>query len=239
VADVAAFTGPSWRSHWKARGAAQEAIYDDIHRWALIESAAGSALRGFLAANWREQGLNDALAKNRSREITLWMQIGGMTPRMWEPQALADAAESGRPAGWRMALGAWHADTLMSQRAAEMLDPRAVSRWAGFNLVDASVDQWESVLDRHEGPWATGCLDNSEPRGDSFRAQVLRQTLDRIALRFDMGLAGGGDEVDWRGNHAVRVRRWRMVNDRDDELTRLNRMEVLPLPMSWLVPGLR
>ncbi|WP_147377890.1 hypothetical protein [Mycobacteroides abscessus] len=237
--DSGTFNGPSWRAYWKGRVAAQEAIYDDIHHWVLIESAAGSALRGFLAANWREQGLNDALARNRSRDVLLWMQIGGMEPRMWEPQALADAAEAGRPVGWRIALCAWHADTLMSQRAAQMLDPRAVSRWAGFNLVDASVDQWESVLDRHEGPWPTGGLDSSVPRGDSFRAQVLRQILDRIALRFDMGLAGGGDEIDWRGSHATRVRRWRMVNDRDEELARLNSLEVLPLPMSWLVPGLR
>jgi len=73
-----------------------------------------------------------------------------------------------------------------------------------------------------------------------FRASSgRRQILDRIALRFDMGLAGGGDEIDWRGSHATRVRRWRMVNDRDEELARLNSLEVLPLPMSWLVPGLR
>lgn len=237
--DMTAFNGPGGRAYWKAHRAAQAEIYDEIQRWVRIESAASSALRGFLAADWREQGLNDALAKNRSSEVSIWMKIGAMAPRMWEPQALADAAEAGRPAGWRMALGAWHADTLASQRAAELLDPHAVSRWAGINLVDASVDQWESVLDRHQGPWATGCLDRSVPRGDSFRAQVLRQILDRIALRFDMGLAGGGDEIDWRGNHAMRVRQWRMVQDRDDELARLSRLEVLPLPMSWLVPGLR
>ena len=93
--DREAFNSQGWNAYWKARGATQAEIYDEIHRWALIESAAGSALRGFLAANWREQGLNDALAKNRSREITLWMQIGGMTPRMWEPQALAEAVEAG------------------------------------------------------------------------------------------------------------------------------------------------
>ena len=52
---MAAFAGPSWRASWKGRVAAQEAIYDDIHHWVLIESAAGSALRGFLAVNWREQ----------------------------------------------------------------------------------------------------------------------------------------------------------------------------------------
>lgn len=241
LADPVKLASPGGQLYAQERAAALAAINDDLMREAILERMLCLARDGLLRADWREHGLNSALAADRSGEVAVWMKIGGMGPRMWEPQVLADAAESGFPGiGWRLALSAWSADLTAGLRLRELFDPIGASRWAGFNLVNASVEQWELVLDRQDW-WPDKIVGGYQrPWSMGLTAHVLRQRLDRLDLSYEMGLASGGEEIDWRGNHVARVGRWRLVGNRDDELARVAQMSVDEgrLPMAWLVPGL-
>jgi hypothetical protein len=56
---------------------------------------------------------------------------------------------------WDVALDSWRGDTLKARRIREEGNKFSVSRWAGFQVVNATPDEWEELLDHgHSGPWA-------------------------------------------------------------------------------------
>lgn len=230
-------TGPGCRLYRQERAAAQAEIDDKWRRSVLIDGALGLARRGRLAEDWREQGLNEALAKNRSGDVAIWMKIGGMSGRYWEPRVLAWYAGA---VGWQHALGQWHADCVWGLWDREMYDPGSPSRWAGIDLVHADIAAWESALDQQD-QWPD-TLAVHRPWTDGIRAHWLRMRLDRFQLSYEVGMAYGGAAIDWRGEHAQRVARWRAPGDRDAELARLKTMTVDSpthrLPIAWLIPGI-
>lgn len=236
VADHARLAGPSGRVYAQERAAALAEVQEARTQASVLETMMCSARDGRLAPDWRQRGLTKALADDQA--VGVWMKIGAMTGRYWEPQVLAWYAGSGK-VGWQNALGAWRVDRERSIWTREMCEPNSASRWAGFDLVHADVDAWEPVLDRQD--WWPDKVVNGfhRPWSKGLDAHVLRQQLDRIQLSFDMGMAYGGEPVDWRGEHALRVARWRVLGDRDDEMARLRQMSIEDkrLPTAWLVPG--
>ncbi|MBI2695724.1 MAG: hypothetical protein HYX30_16105 [Mycobacterium nebraskense] len=192
----------------------------------------------------------------------MWWKVLSLNPRMWEPGVAQQAAHPWRAAyeaatwepevvqhlglPWRAALEAWRTDTLMWLREKEVANQSSVSRWAGFQVVDASDNQWESLLDEgHTSPWPERITDTQGPWGIGLAAHMLRQELDYLALRYDAGLTAGGEDVDWVNRHRARVRRWRFAGARADELARVDQIarhidaslpETAPyrLPSYWL-----
>ncbi|WP_459958377.1 hypothetical protein [Mycobacterium avium] len=133
---------------------------------------------------------------------------------------------------------------MMMLRETQVADQSSVSRWAGFQLVDATDDEWEELLDRSwAGCWPERTTDvKGQGWSIGFSAHMLRQELDLAALSYDAGCAAGGDDVDWFGRHRNRVLRWRFAGDRADELARIERLAreadagrpPYPLPPYWL-----
>ena len=202
----------------KQREAARDARTADLTIEFEIDLALFRARHGWLKADWRARGLDDAMASQRSGDIWRWMKIEGFARHYWEPGV---AAAYGLP--WDEALGSWRADTLMCKRTQEMLDGSSVSRWAGFNVVDATPDIWESLLDNgHVGPWPSRAIDGPSTHG--VHAHALLQALDRVEFSYEGGLAAGGRDVDWLGRHGERVRRWRFTADRDRDLAEIDRI---------------
>lgn len=239
MTDGAAESPALARVYAKERGAAQSELLDDMASLKVLEGVLWAARSGVLAADWREGGLASALESGEG--IWLWMKIQGHDPRPWEPRVLASFATDSVPHprwGWKWALSAWRADLVMSMRMRQLCDPGAVSRWAGVDLIDASPDCWERVLDRHEESWPARSAGDGGPVSMGLRAHALRQQLDRVQVFFEAGLAAGGEVIDWRGHHRVRVQRWRISGDRDDELALLDRPkpEHCRLPRAWLAP---
>lgn len=223
----------------RERAAARDATADRLLVATTLRLVLGQARLGSLPANWRERGLRDALTSGRDCRIWVWWKVLAGGPRVWEPGA---AEALGLP--WGAVLGAWRADTLMWLRETQVADRSSVSRWAGFQVVDATDDEWESLLDRaHSGRWPERGTDVKGPWNVGFSAHMLRQELDDCALRYDAGCAAGGDDVDWVGRHRDRVRRWRFAGDRADELARIERLAreadagrpPYPLPSYWLL----
>ena len=218
------------------RAAALAETRDALRQASVLEMMLCLARDGRLAPDWRQRGLTKALADDQA--VGVWMKIVEMAGRYWEPQVLAWYADSGK-VGWQNALGEWRVDRERSIWTREMYEPNSASRWAGFDLVHADVNAWESVLDRQDW-WPDKVVDGfHRPWSNGLDAHVLRQQLDRIALSYDIGMTSGGEPVDWRGEHALRVARWRVPGDRDDEMARLRQMSIEDhrVPMAWLVPG--
>ena len=204
----------------KQREAQRDAAFERQRLAMVLRSVLDRARRGSLARDWRERGLGVALDTGRQGEVWLWMNIGGFTPRYWEP-AVVEAYQ----VPWDAALSWWRADTLRMLREEQEADNGSVSRWAGFQVVDATDDEWEELLDRGwAGHWPERTSDVKGPWNVGFSAHMLRQELDLVALSYDAGRAAGGDDVGWVGRHRERVRRWRFTGDRAGELARLDRL---------------
>lgn len=245
--DVDEFNGPRGNLYWRERSAGRAALDDELKRLMELEFALEAAREGRLHPDWREQGLAAAIeAMVRGRHghgVWVWVKIKEQNPQMWEPKVLAAWAAAGH-GSWRMALHSWRGQLLSVKMSQQLIDPQAVSRWAGFNLVQASMGgglsgHWETVLDRHEGPWPTTLGDCHERWSESMRAHHLLQELDRIELSYDLGLAAGGEAIDWRGRHAQRIQRWRVAGERERELAHVERVSanlgLCRLPKAWLV----
>lgn len=243
--DTDALNAPDGMRYWRERCAGQAELHDELARLMELESALTAAREGRLDADWREQGLAKAVAMveagQRNHNLWAWLKIVSGSRDLWEPNAVAYAAESGLPVTWKTALHRWRGLLLGVKAAREALDPQAASRWAGFNLVNAwmfNKSVWDSVLDRHEGPWPPSLLDDDGRWSASMHAHRLLQELDGIQLSFEMGLAAGGESIDWRGRHALRLEQWRMTTERDRELARLARAStdsyVYRIPAAWL-----
>ena len=210
-------------SHWlllrKQRGAALDALAERRRIAVRLGQALDGARCGWLKPDWRERGLDEAVASGHSGEVWVWMQIVGFARRYWEPGV---AAALGVP--WHVALASWLADTLMMLREQEETNKASVSRWAGFHVIDATQQEWESLLDEgHSGPWPERIGDVKGRWSIGFHAHMLLKQLDRCEFAYDSGLAAGGRDVDWIGRHRERVGRWRFTGDRADELGRLDR----------------
>jgi hypothetical protein len=248
--DTDALNAPGGQLYWRERGAAQEALSDELKYLTVRELALVAAREGLLDPNWRNQGLAKALAAveagRSTHDVWVWQKIKHQTREMWEPNAVAEAAEAGMPVSWKTALCTWRAQLLAVKAVRQLVDPQAVSRWAGFNLVHAWMgdrrnEQWEAVLNRHKGPWPRTVLDYDGHWSESMHAHVLLQELDGIQLSYEVGLAAGGDAIDWRGRHKQRIQHWRMVGERERGLVHLDVMSpdscLYRLPGAWLVPG--
>ncbi|MFP1155369.1 hypothetical protein ACK280_25330 [Mycobacterium sherrisii] len=226
----------------KQREAQRDAAFERQRLAMVWGNALYDARRGWLARDWRQRGLADALDTSRSGELWLWMNIGGFPPRSWEP-AVVEACQ----VPWDAALSGWRFDTLRMLREEQEANNRSASRRAGFQLVDATDDEWQSLLDAsHSGRWPER---TSEVKGQGpsigLSAHMLRQELDLLALSYEAGCAAGGDDVDWVGRHRDRVQRWRIAGDQATELARIERLArqadagrpPYPLPSYWLPPS--
>lgn len=79
------------------------------------------------------------------------------------------------------------------------------------------------------------------PAADTgVRAAMLKslQELDGIELSFDIGLAAGGEPIDWRGRHVQRISRWRMGGERENVMSQLQHTSPdhfgRRLPRTWM-----
>jgi hypothetical protein len=243
--DTDALNAAAGKRYWRECTAGQAELDDELTRLMELECALTAAREGRLDPDWREQGLAKAVAVveagRANHNMWAWLKIAGGSRDLWEPNAVAYAAESGLPVTWKTALQRWRGLLLGVKAAREAIDPSAPSRWAGFNLVHAwmfNKSVWDFVLDRPDRPWPPSLLDEDGRWGASMHAHHLLQELDGIQLSFEMGLAAGGEPIDWRGRHALRVEQWRMTTERDRELTRLARAStdsyVYRLPAAWL-----
>lgn len=186
------------------------------------------ARRGLLKADWRERGLSEALAgaaEGRHLAIDgycLWLEITEMPVADWEPAR-------GQIVGWRAALDAWWVDSLANLRAleAQTYDVRTVSQMAGLNVVDASPEQWDELLDRFAR--STSALDFA-------RAHAMLVRLDRLRAWYEGGLARGGVEIDWVSRFRARVERWRVPDERDQQLALLLSRTLDPTDEPWAYP---
>ncbi|OOK84419.1 hypothetical protein BZL29_0474 [Mycobacterium kansasii] len=192
----------------RERAAARDATADRLLVATTLRLVLGQARLGSLPANWRERGLRDALTSGRDRRIWVWWKVLAGGPRVWEPGA---AEALGLP--WGAVLGAWRADTLMWLRETQVADRSSVSRWAGFQVVDATDDEWESLLDRaHSGRWPERGTDVKGPwnvafpriccgRSSTTARCVMTRGVRRVAMTWigwggiGIGCGGGGSRV--------------------------------------------
>ncbi|APA78469.1 hypothetical protein [Mycobacterium avium] len=252
--DLAALNGPGGQRYWRERAAARDAAHVEAARLAVLDQALAAARNGFLAPDWRERGLATevaAAAGGGSNNVWAWLEIAGADRDLWEPGVLAAAAVAGERLTWRHALQRWYARS-WQVKAAQQTAPGSLSRWAGFNLVleylaagsDGGLSpRWSAVLDRHSGPWPAVIQASCNGRftvWEPLAAHALLVELDRLALSFDVGLASGGEAVDWRRRHLARINRWRMPGEREraqDGLWLMSPDERLGrLPQCWLPP---
>lgn len=249
IEDEVARIGPDWRRYRQERAAARDAAAVEQLRLIELEYALKAARQDMLAPDWRERGLDKAVqeveAGQPSRNLWVWLKINEGSRDFWEPGAVAEAAEAGMPVNWKTVLLRWKC-VLWQVKAAQELAEGSVSRWAGFNLVWAYFNcegwsqRWEAVLNRHEGLWPETILSCQGRWSDTVSAHRLLQELDGIKLLFDIGLASGGESIDWRGRHVQRISRWRMTGERERALVQLDLLSpddrVHRIPPSWLSP---
>ncbi|WP_149773962.1 hypothetical protein [Mycolicibacter arupensis] len=229
------------RREYRAAGA------ESADRWLRAQAcrqALKLARRGYLPPDWREQGLSRELAGPHG-QVWVWMKIAAMPTRPWEPGFTA--ATCARP---EVPLTAWRDDTVHFLREQEAANETSVSHVVGFNVVDASEDEWDGLLDKERGPWGESFRDYWEPSAMSLdaghpcslgvRAHMILTSLHRIQLSYQVGLAAVGSRIGWIAQHRRRVSRWRFSADRCRELEWLNRVEQqddLPrehrLPEDW------
>ncbi len=247
--DQTAVGGHDGQLYWRERAAARDAAAVEQLRLIELEYALAAARQDFLARDWRERGLAKAVeevtAGRPGWNLWVWLEINKLGRDLWEPGAVAAAIEAGMPVSWKSALLRWRC-VLWQVKAAQELDAGSVSRWAGFNLVWAYVScggwsqRWEAVLNRHEGMWPETLLGCQGRWSDTVSAHRLLQELDGIDLLFDIGLADGGEPIDWRGRHVQRISRWRMAGERERALAQLDRISpddrLHRIPPSWLSP---
>lgn len=228
---------------------------ESADRWLRAQAcrhALKRARRGSLPPDWREQGLNRELAAGPHGQVWVWMKIAAMSTRPWEPGITA--ATCARP---EVPLTAWLLDTVQYLREQEDANETSLSHVLGFNLIDASEDEWDALLDKERGPWSESVRDHWEPLSTvsldadhpcslGVRAHIILTMLHRIQLSHQVGLAAAGSSIDWIAQHRRRVRRWRFSADRCRELDWLNRVEQqdhLPpehrLPEDWTSGQLR
>ncbi|MDO2391718.1 hypothetical protein QRB37_23185 [Mycobacterium avium subsp. hominissuis] len=247
--DEAALSGPDWRRYRRERAAARDAAGVEQLRLTELEYALKAARQDMLAPDWRERGLAKAVqeveADRPSRNLWVWLKINDGGRDFWEPGAVAEAAAGGVSVNWKTVLLRWKC-VLWQVKAAQELDEGSVSRWAGFNLVWAYFNceglsqRWEAVLNRHEGLWPETILSYQGRWSETVSAHRLLQELDGIKLLFDIGLAAGGEPIDWRGRHVQRISRWRMAGERKRALAQLDVISpddrLHRIPPSWLSP---
>ncbi|OBS04040.1 hypothetical protein A9W98_06655 [Mycobacterium gordonae] len=247
--DEAAFNGPDWRLYWQERAAARDAARVEQLCWLRLEHALKAAREDKLDPDWRQRGLAEAVAaveaggSSRDVDVWVWLKINEGSRDFWEPGAVAEAVAAGVPVDWKTALRRWRF-VLWSIKAAQDLDAGSVSRWAGFNLVwayfncDGRSQRWEAVLNRHEGSWPDTTLGYQGPWSETLSAHRLLQELDGIELSFDIGLAAGGEPIDWRGRHVQRISRWRMGGERENVMSQLQHTSPdhfgRRLPRTWM-----
>jgi hypothetical protein len=222
----------------------------DIARW------------GRLRPHWREERLAEAAEElheqpdspARIERYLLWLELSEMEVRIWEPGQAAFAAgcEPGWYEGW-LALDGWWRELLQCERELEELNSSSVSHWAGFNVVDATPDQWEALLDSHSGPWPERLKDApaGRPWSPAVHAQFECMRLDRWLFSYEAGLARlghGRDWMYWIRRHGARVSRWRFAGEPSDALAWIDRIgESLDRPYGgphecawpsyWPLPG--
>lgn len=251
--DHVAASGPDGPRYLRERRAGKSELHDHLMMLLQLESALHAARDGQLDPDWREQGLAKAVAEaadgRKGHDLWAWTKMNKETRDVWEPKVFAHYADAwstltspGQPV-WRMPLERWRVDLLTVKSVQEERDPRAVSRWAGFNLVNAwmfNKPAWNAVLDRHEGSWPDTLTSYDGPWPESLRAHQLLTELDRIELSYEIGLASGGVAIDWRDNHIRRVQRWRMAGEREAAVAHLDLLSPdtirYRLPKTWLAP---
>lgn len=221
------FSRPDWRILVNERDAQSKS---DTHQQAkrrTFKRALNHARMGWLAPDWRHQGLEAASAAWRpglvNDDYFVWLDVNETCAgRIWEPLVRERGGYS-----WRHALESWWIDSRVWWREDEAASPKSVSSWAGLNVVDATLEQWESLLDNHSGPWPDQLASASTQHWASmgFRAQIEKMQIDRLCALYEGGLARGGVDIDWIGRHRERVNRWRVARQREDLLARLNSCE--------------
>lgn len=226
--------------------AARAELADRWFRAAACRQALKLARRGYLQPDWRQQGLNRELASGPHGQVWVWMKIAAVSPRPWEPGITA--ATCAPP---EVPLTAWLLDAVQYLREQEDANETSLSHVLGFNVIDASEDEWDALLDKERGPWSESVRDRWEPLSAmsldaghpcslSVRAHMVLTSLHRIQLSYQVGQADAGHDIDWIAQHRRRVSRWRFSADRCRELDWLNRVEQqghLPpehrLPEDW------
>jgi hypothetical protein len=220
---------------------------ESADRWLRAQAclhALKRARRGSLLPDWRQQGLTRELAAGPHGQVWVWMKIAAMATRPWEPGITA--ATCARP---EVPLTAWRDDTVHFLREQEDANGTSVSHVLGFNVIDASDDEWDALLDKERGNWSESVRDHWEPvSAMSFaadhpcslgvRAHIILTGLHRIQLSYQVGLAAAGSSIDWIAHHRQRVSRWRFSADRCRELDWLDRVEQQGhLPPEHRLPG--
>ena len=227
----------------------QAARAESADRWFRATAclqAVKRARRGYLQPDWRQQGLNHELGAGPHGRVWVWMKIAAMSTRPWEPGITAATCVPSE-----VPLTAWLLDTVQYLREQEDANTTSLSHTLGFNIIDASEDEWEALLDKERGPWGESVRDYWEPLSGmsldaghpcslGVRAHIIMTNLHRIHLSYQVGLAAAGPDFDWIAQHRRRVSRWRFSADRCRELDWLNRVEQqghLPpehrLPEDW------
>jgi hypothetical protein len=253
--DWVAASGAGGPRYLSERRAGRDEFLDELRRLNQLELALRAARDGRLHRDWREQGLAKAVVAvtegHVGHDLWAWKKIAEGSRDVWEPKVFADYADAystlikpGAPV-WRMPLARWRLGLLTVKSLQEDRDRSAVSRWAGFNLVNAwmfnNKSAWNTVLDRHEGAWPATLRDYHKSWSESLRAHYLLEVLDGIELSYELGLAAGGEAIDWRENHTQRIQRWRMTGERERESARLERISpdsvMYQLPRTWLASG--
>ncbi len=217
----------SWQSIRKNRRAE---LFSPHYRWRQMDEmrrVLWQVRRGWgLAEDWREQGVNESARTAHEQpgsadvDYLVWLEIDAAPVADWEPAR-------GPIVGWRAALESWWAASLQNERDMETLRGwSTVSDPAGVNVVDASDEWWEELLDRATDPWPGDIVDLPLDQWTKcHHAQLMLTRLDHMRSWYEGGLARGGVDIDWLGRYRARVQRWRFPRKRMETLALLDEQE--------------